>query len=111
MEAAAIEAALAVRPEWSLVGDTIQRTFQFADFLVAMRFVNAVAEEAERAQHHPDLLIRYSRVTLTLETHDANGITAKDFALAQKADEIAAPMLPPPPPKSPPKAPATAKKK
>jgi 4a-hydroxytetrahydrobiopterin dehydratase len=51
-----------------------------------MRFVNAVAQAAEKAQHHPDILIRYSRVTLTLATHDASGITEKDFSLAKKAD-------------------------
>jgi 4a-hydroxytetrahydrobiopterin dehydratase len=78
--------ALKVAPEWSLVGEAIQRTYQFKDFITAMKFVNAVAEAAEAAQHHPDILIRYSRVTLTLATHDASGITSKDFDLASHAD-------------------------
>jgi len=84
-----IEAALRALPEWSHVADTIQRTYVFKDFLVSIRFVNAVAVEAERVQHHPDMLIRYSRVTMTLSTHDANGITQKDFALAKASDAIA----------------------
>ena len=72
--------------EWSAVSEAIQRTFQFADFRASMRFVNRVAEAAEAAQHHPDILIRYDKVTLTLATHDAGGITEKDFELAAQAD-------------------------
>lgn len=86
MTNAEIEAALPKVPEWSLVGETIQRTYKLKDFVAAMKFVNRVAEAAERAQHHPDILIRYDRVTLTLATHDAGGITGKDFALAKAAD-------------------------
>jgi 4a-hydroxytetrahydrobiopterin dehydratase len=99
MSDAQVTDALKSAPEWSLVGEAIQRTFQFKDFVVAMRFVNAVAEAAEAAQHHPDILIRYSRVTLTLATHDAGGITGKDFDLARKADVFYGPMAPPPPSK------------
>ncbi len=75
-------------PEWAEVGGTLQRTFDFADFVEAMAFVNKVAERAEADQHHPDILIRYNRVTLTLSTHDAGGITEKDFALASTADSF-----------------------
>lgn len=85
-----IQEALARQPEWSESGDAIQRTFQFQDFVGSMRFVNRVAEAAEGAQHHPDILIRWNKVTLTLSTHDASGITEKDFALAAKCDEFAA---------------------
>lgn len=81
--------ALKAAPEWGEVGETIQRTYQFADFVTAMRFVQGVAVEAERAQHHPDILIRYGKVTLTLATHDSGGITEKDFGAARHADEIA----------------------
>ncbi len=91
---AQIAAALKYRPEWSEVGDTIQRTYQFKDFVDAMAFVNTVADAAEADQHHPDILIRYSKVTLTLATHDANGLTEKDFDLARKADEMAEKWLP-----------------
>jgi 4a-hydroxytetrahydrobiopterin dehydratase len=84
-----IDEALPGVPEWSQVGEAIQRTFDMGDFLRAMEFVNAVAKAAEAAQHHPDILVRYKRVTLTLATHDANGITLKDFDLARKIDALA----------------------
>jgi 4a-hydroxytetrahydrobiopterin dehydratase len=87
---AEVEAHLAKAPEWSLVGDTIQRTYTFPNFVASIAFVNAVAADAERVQHHPDMLIRYNRVTLTLSTHDSGGITTKDFALAASADALAA---------------------
>ena len=82
--------ALKQAPDWALVGEAIQRTYQFKDFKAAIRFVTAVADAAEDDQHHPDILIRYNRVTLTLATHDAGGITDKDFALARKSDQFAA---------------------
>ncbi len=83
-----IATSLADLPEWAEVGGTLQRTFDFADFVESMIFVNKVAEVAEADQHHPDILIRYNRVTLTLSTHDAGGITEKDFALASTADSF-----------------------
>jgi 4a-hydroxytetrahydrobiopterin dehydratase len=89
MSDAEIASALAKQPEWSETGEAIQRTYQFKDFVEAMRFVNRVAEAAEAAQHHPDILIRWNKVTLTLSTHDASGITEKDFALAAKCDQFA----------------------
>lgn len=82
-------------PEWSEINGAIQRTFQFKDFVESMRFVNQVAEAAERTQHHPDILVRWNKVTLTVNTHDAGGITAKDFDLARQADS----MIPPPKPR------------
>ena len=69
-------------------GTTIARTFQFKDFPAAMKFVNAVAELAEQAWHHPDIDIRWNKVTLTLTTHDAGGLTEKDFDLARKFDAV-----------------------
>ena len=81
-----IQASLSEVPSWSEVSGTIQRTYHFNDFRESMRFVNRVAEQAEADQHHPDILIRYNKVTLTLATHDAGGITNKDFALAKAAD-------------------------
>lgn len=86
---AKIRAALKEAPEWAEVSGAIQRTFKFKDFAHAMRFVNSVAEAAEADQHHPDILIRWNLVTLTLTTHDAGGISEKDFALAKKADGLA----------------------
>lgn len=75
--------------EWSQPGEEIQRTYRFKDFVAAMAFVAAVAEHAEKVAHHPDILIRYSRVTLSLSTHDAGGITDKDFDFARAADALA----------------------
>jgi 4a-hydroxytetrahydrobiopterin dehydratase len=75
--------------EWSQPGEEIQRTYRFKDFVQAMAFVERIAERAEAVQHHPDILIRYSRVTLSLSTHDAGGITEKDFDFASAADKIA----------------------
>lgn len=60
----------------------------FADFLEAMRFVNRVAKLAERAQHHPDIDIRWNQVRLVLTTHDAGGLTERDFALAEKIAKL-----------------------
>lgn len=83
-----IEASLSEHAEWSESGGAIQRTYQFDDFAGSMRFVNAVAEAAEAAQHHPDILIRYNKVTLTVSTHDAGGLTHKDFDLAAQIDGL-----------------------
>ncbi|MBL0921452.1 MAG: 4a-hydroxytetrahydrobiopterin dehydratase [Phycisphaerales bacterium] len=83
---AQVEAGLARLDEWSTLNDAIQRTYLFKDFNAAIAFVNQIAAFAEAADHHPDILIRYNKVTLTLSTHDAGGITEKDFALAEKAD-------------------------
>ena len=84
-----IEQHLKARPEWAETGEGIQRTFGFKNFVEAMKFVNKVAEAAEKANHHPDILIRYGKVTMTLSTHDAGGITSKDFDLAAKMDSMA----------------------
>ncbi len=93
MTEAEIAEALKQVPEWSELNGAIQRTFQFKDFVEAMKFVNHAADAAEKAQHHPDILIRWNKVTLTLSTHDAGGITQKDFDLARKADAMAAPAF------------------
>ena len=85
-----IEEQLRELSEWSANNGAIQRTYQFRDFPQAIAFVNSVAEAAEAAQHHPDILIRFNKVTLTLSTHDAGGITAKDFDLAATADALRA---------------------
>ena len=73
-------------PEWSDANGTIQRTYQFKNFIESMKFVDGVADLAEEMQHHPDILIRYNKVTLTLTTHDVGGISEKDFKLAKAAD-------------------------
>ncbi len=68
---------------WTRVGEALARTYRFRDFREAIAFVNRVADVAERAGHHPDIAIRSNVVTLTLTTHDAGGLTAQDFALAE----------------------------
>ncbi|MBU6402855.1 MAG: 4a-hydroxytetrahydrobiopterin dehydratase [Verrucomicrobia bacterium] len=83
-----IQTALAAVPAWSLRGQVIARTFAFQDFPAAIRFVNAVAELAEQAGHHPDIDIRWNKVTLTLSTHDQGGLTGKDFDLARRCDHL-----------------------
>ncbi len=75
-------------PEWKKSGAVITRTFGFKDFPAAIIFVNAVAKLAEAAGHHPDIDIRWNQVTLALTTHDAGGLTRKDFALAKKFDAL-----------------------
>jgi len=85
---AEIKTALATVPEWNQPGEKIVRTYQFKDFPAAIKFVNATAELAERAWHHPDIDIRWNKVTLTLTTHDAGGLTEKDFDLARKFDAL-----------------------
>ena len=75
---------------WTLDGDAIRKQFTFKDFLEAIAFVNRLAPEAEKADHHPDILINYKRVTLTYATHSEGGLTDKDFAGAATADRIAA---------------------
>jgi len=90
---AQIQAELAKFPEWGMAGDSIQRTYRLKDFVEAMAFVNQVAAAAEAAQHHPDILIRWNKVTLTLSTHDAGGITQKDFELASKCDQFSAGLI------------------
>ncbi|HZF01487.1 MAG TPA: 4a-hydroxytetrahydrobiopterin dehydratase [Methylomirabilota bacterium] len=88
LDEAKIFLALAAVPNWQRKGDVISRTFQFKDFPAAIKFVNTVAEIAEEAWHHPDIDIRWNKVTLALTTHDAGGLTEKDFALAKKFDEL-----------------------
>jgi 4a-hydroxytetrahydrobiopterin dehydratase len=89
MDEAKIILALSALPQWKRDGQIIARTFEFDDFVVAMKFVNAVADLAEQAQHHPDIDVRWNKVTLALTTHDAGGLTQKDFALAKQCDALA----------------------
>jgi 4a-hydroxytetrahydrobiopterin dehydratase len=90
LEQAEIDRLLKTLPEWTQSGDALQRTFKFGDFVASMSFVNKVATLAEQLQHHPDILVRYNKVTLTVTTHDAGGLTSKDFDLATKCDAMAA---------------------
>lgn len=77
-------------PGWERHGDAIERTVVTEDFRAAMRFVNGVADAAEDAGHHPDILIRWNTVAFTLSTHSAGGLTSKDFSLAERINALAA---------------------
>ena len=76
-------------PGWKLESGELTRTFAFNDFVGSLAFVNKIGELAEKAGHHPDIDIRYNRVRLGLVTHDAGGVTAKDFDLAAQAGKLA----------------------
>jgi 4a-hydroxytetrahydrobiopterin dehydratase len=73
---------------WTRSGDSITSTVELADFREAMLFTGAVAYLAEMANHHPDILIQWNRVTLTLSTHSEGGLTAADMALAGQISEL-----------------------
>jgi 4a-hydroxytetrahydrobiopterin dehydratase len=79
---------LSALPAWHTEAGELVRTFQFGDFCAALRFVNQVGVLAEEAGHNPDIDIRYNKVRLALVTHDAGGLTTKDFELAAKVDHL-----------------------
>jgi 4a-hydroxytetrahydrobiopterin dehydratase len=79
---------LATTKGWERAGDSITTTVTFPGFLDSIAFVNKVAELAEAADHHPDIDIRWNKVTLTLSTHSDGGLTAKDFDLAGKINAV-----------------------
>lgn len=68
---------------WTVEGKELRTTRKFKDFIEAIAFVNKIVEPAEAAGHHPDLAISYNKVTIALTTHDAGGLTSKDFDLAE----------------------------
>jgi 4a-hydroxytetrahydrobiopterin dehydratase len=84
-----IEVALADLDGWVLQDEALVRTFRFADFVHAVDFVEELAEVAESQRHHPDIDIRYNKVTLRLSSHDAGGVTARDLKLAQALQQLA----------------------
>jgi 4a-hydroxytetrahydrobiopterin dehydratase len=83
---------LAALPDWQRDGDSIVRTTTLADFRAAMLYVGAVAYLAEAANHHPDVAISWNKVTLTLSTHSAGGLTGMDFSMAEQISRL--PLLP-----------------
>lgn len=90
LDADELNAALKKCPEWEYEkkSNAITRTVEFEEFSEAIDFVNDLAEIAEEAQHHPDILIRHTRVTLKLTTHDVGGLTDLDIELAQRVDNL-----------------------
>lgn len=83
---ASVEGWIAARSGWKLKGDRIVKTFDLGSFRDSVVFVNRVATLADQADHHPDIDVRYDKVTIGLSTHDAGGITEKDLELAEKID-------------------------
>ena len=84
-----ISERLAAVPAWTREGDSIVHVETLAGFSAAMLYVGAVAYLAEAANHHPDITIQWNKVTLTLSTHSAGGLTSKDFALASQITGLA----------------------
>jgi len=91
LEGEARAAALAETADWSEVEgrDAITRTFTFADFNAAFGWMTRIAMIAEKMDHHPEWFNVYRTVTVTLETHDAGGLTRKDIDLAKAMDRLA----------------------
>ena len=84
-----IDAQLKTLSEWTVEGRAIQKQYTFADFPAAVAFVTRLVPDAEAADHHPDIIINYRRVTLLYSTHSEGGITQKDFDGAAMADRKA----------------------
>jgi len=84
-----IQQALGTLKGWQRQGKAIERIFEFPDFKAAMQFVNKIADAAEQANHHPDIDIRYNKVTMALVSHDAGGVTQRDVKMARRINEIA----------------------
>ena len=81
-----IQRALGGLPGWSRRGDVLTKTYTFEKFADGIAFVDRAAKMADEMDHHPDIDIRYTKVTMTLSTHDAGGITQSDLALAEKIE-------------------------
>lgn len=77
---------LAGLPGWKFQNNAISKRFDFGNFVQSMAFANQVAAEAEGMNHHPDLLVQYGKVTVTLTSHDEGGVTDRDVALARKIE-------------------------
>jgi 4a-hydroxytetrahydrobiopterin dehydratase len=86
----AITEALPSVSGWALKGDGIERSYRFVDFITAFAFMTRVALLAEKADHHPEWSNVYNRVDIRLTTHDASGLSEKDFSLARAIDTIKA---------------------
>ena len=76
-------------PDWEEIDGALEREFRCKDFAAAIEFVNRIAAAAEHANHHPDIDIRWTRVTLRWRTHSQDAITQRDVEMAQRSDELA----------------------
>jgi 4a-hydroxytetrahydrobiopterin dehydratase len=84
-----IRRALGALPGWTRKGETLTKTYSFARFSDGIRFVDQVAVVADKMDHHPDIDVRYTKITFTLSTHDAGGITQNDIDLAGAIEKTA----------------------
>ncbi len=89
LDEAQVRERLARLDGWQREGDAIRKQYKFASFPDAVAFVNRLVPGAEAADHHPDIAINYSRVTLSYSTHSEGGLTEKDFEGASMADRCA----------------------
>lgn len=90
LELAAVDDAVTHLPPWHREGDELLARFEAPSFRAAIALVTAIADQAEDMNHHPDIDIRYTAVSLTLSTHSAGGITAADLELARRINGVAA---------------------
>jgi 4a-hydroxytetrahydrobiopterin dehydratase len=81
-------------PGWTVRNQQLVCTYRFDNFVEAIAFVNRLVEPAETAGHHPDLMVSYGQVTVSLTTHDAGGLTEQDFALARAIAQLSEPVPP-----------------
>lgn len=86
---AEIEQRLSALPGWERQGEAISKSFGCGDFVGSVRFAQALVEPAEAMNHHPDLSISWDTVTVTISTHSEGGLTAADFELASKIEDLA----------------------
>jgi len=84
----AIQRELGSLPGWSRRGEVITKTFQFRNFMTGIDFIGSVAKAAEAASHHPDIDVRYTKIVMSLSTHDSGGITQKDLDLAKQIERL-----------------------
>jgi 4a-hydroxytetrahydrobiopterin dehydratase len=89
LDDAEVERRLRALPQWALHDGKLHREFRFADFVTAFGFMSSCALAAEAANHHPEWFNVYHTVRVDLVTHDAGGITEKDFALAARMEQLA----------------------
>ena len=83
-----IQRALGRLSGWARRGDTLTKTFSFNRFADGIAFINRIAAIADEMNHHPDIDVRYTKITITLSTHDAGGITDSDLMLAERIDTV-----------------------
>jgi 4a-hydroxytetrahydrobiopterin dehydratase len=83
-----IQRELATLTGWTRKGESLVKTFEFPTFVAGITFVDRVAAAAEKMDHHPDLDIRYTKISATLSTHSAGGITGNDVTLAREMDKL-----------------------